>query len=65
MGLRNWSLFGCCLIFSAVLLSACEPDEQDRTLWFEPGVYQGQEDAPLTEEKLNTLRQRARNQGAL
>ncbi|MDX1711710.1 MAG: hypothetical protein R3316_11310 [Rhodovibrionaceae bacterium] len=50
---------------AALGLAACEEDEQDRVLMYEPGTYLGQEDTPLAEEKVNDLRQRAKNQGRL
>jgi hypothetical protein len=49
----------------AIGLAACEEDEQDRVLRYEPGTYLGEEDTPLSDEKVNNLRQRAANQGRL
>lgn len=45
-----------------IAIQGCREDEQDRVLLFEPGVYQGQEDPPLAEERVNELRSRARQQ---
>lgn len=44
-------------------LAACDPDEQDRILYHEPGTYQGKTDTPLTQEQVRELRGRATLQG--
>lgn len=48
---------------AAILMATgCREDEQDRVKFFEPGVYQGQQDAGLSDETLNALRGRAAEQ---
>ena len=47
---------------SVLVLGACREEEQDRVLMQQKGVYQGQEDQPLTEEQLRELRFRASHQ---
>lgn len=41
-------------------VAGCREAEQDRPLDYEPGTYLGQEDQPIGEETLDTLRERAR-----
>ena len=48
----------------AFLLGACDESEQDRILLYKKGTYLGKPDAPLTEEQVDELRQRATLQGA-
>ena len=43
-------------------LTACDPAEQGRRTSHEKGVYQGAPDTKLTQQQLDQLRQRARNQ---
>lgn len=50
------------LLGSLSLVASCREDEQDRVLFEEKGVYQGQPDQPLSEQQLDVLRQRASNQ---
>ncbi|MDW3206234.1 MAG: hypothetical protein R8L07_11925 [Alphaproteobacteria bacterium] len=48
---------------AAVLFTAgCREEEQDRIKFFEPGVYQGQQDSALSEDTLDALRGRASQQ---
>lgn len=42
--------------------SGCKEAEQDRVLFHEPGVYQGQKDTGISDETYQELRQRARLQ---
>jgi hypothetical protein len=42
--------------------AGCKEAEQNRVLFHEPGVYQGQEDAEIGDETYQELRQRARRQ---
>jgi hypothetical protein len=44
-------------------LQGCREDEQDRVLFYEPGVYKGEADPPLSDADVDELRQRARQQG--
>ena len=46
----------------AVGLTACDPAEQGRRTSYEPGTYLGAPDTELSEQQLDQLRQRARNQ---
>lgn len=50
------------LLGSLSLVASCREDEQDRVLFEEKGVYQGEPDQPLSEQQLDVLRQRASNQ---
>jgi hypothetical protein len=43
--------------------TGCKEAEQDRVLFHEPGVYQGQKDAEISDETYQELRQRALRQG--
>lgn len=45
-----------------LLLTGCDEAEQDRTLYYQQGEYQGKADTPLTPEQLDELRGRARLQ---
>ncbi|MGF1476360.1 MAG: hypothetical protein ACFB6S_12420 [Geminicoccaceae bacterium] len=48
-------------VASLLSLGACLPDEDDdRPLTYEPGVYQGEPDRPLTDEEVEALRDQAR-----
>ena len=48
---------------ATVLVAAgCKESEQNRVLFHEPGVYQGQEDAEIGDDTYQKLRQRARRQ---
>ena len=40
-------------------LTGCRDAEQDRIIDFDPGVYKGQKDTPLSQETLDKLRSRA------
>lgn len=42
----------------ALGLVACREEEQGRPLYHEPGVYKGQQDTKLDEQKRDKLRQR-------
>lgn len=48
---------------AGLLLSACNEEEQGRTMSFEPGVYQGNKDTQLTQDQRNALRARSKMQG--
>ena len=51
------------LVLSAVFLGACDADEQGRVLNYKKGEYLGPRGAPLDEETLRALRNRAALQG--
>lgn len=51
------------LLLAAIAVSGCRSEEQNRPLFFEKGTYQGTQDQELSDDKLDELRQRARNQG--
>lgn len=53
------------LAAAGVLLSACDPEEQDRVLLYEKGTYLGQADEELSPETRQELRNRARYQRGL
>jgi hypothetical protein len=46
----------------ALVAQSCREDEQDRPLMYDKGAYQGQQDEPLTDEAVDTLRQRSTQQ---
>ncbi len=50
------------LILVPVLLASCRPEEQGRITKYEPGVYQGKPDAPLSAEARKALRERGQQQ---
>jgi len=50
------------LLGVALAVQSCREDEQDRVLMYEPGTYLGQQDEPLDQEQVDTLRQRATRQ---
>jgi len=51
------------LVLSATVLGACDSDEQGRVLNYKKGEYLGPREAPLDEETLRALRNRASLQG--
>ncbi len=53
------------LVAAGALLSACDPEEQDRVLLYEKGTYLGQADEELSPETRQELRNRARYQRGL
>lgn len=56
-------LLALCAI-ALVALTGCRSDEQDRIMSFEPGMYQGKQDAGLDQNTLDALRGRASLQGS-
>jgi hypothetical protein len=52
----------CTVIGLALALQSCREDEQGRPLIHEKGSYQGQPDQTLTNEQVETLRQRSTGQ---
>ena len=50
------------LLIAGMALGACDPDEQGRKWRYEKGTYLGEPHTPLTEEQLQELRHRARQQ---
>jgi len=53
------------LLASSLLLSGCDPDEQDRVLLYDKGTYKGKPDTALSDADREALRARVRNQGLL
>jgi hypothetical protein len=51
------------LIGALAALQGCREEEQDRILFHEPGVFQGDKDPALPEARVDQLRGRARQQG--
>jgi len=51
------------LVLSALILGACDAGEQGRVLNYKKGEYLGPREAPLDEETLRALRNRAGLQG--
>ncbi|MGH6943771.1 MAG: hypothetical protein ACREH6_06075 [Geminicoccaceae bacterium] len=43
-------------------LQGCREDQPNQPLTYQPGVYQGQPDQPLSEQQVEALRQRAARQ---
>jgi hypothetical protein len=58
-------LAGVAVIAASLMLSGCDPDEQDSVLRYEKGTYLGKPDSPLEDAELEALRARARNQSML
>jgi hypothetical protein len=58
-------LVGVAVIAASLMLSGCDPDEQDRVLRYEKGTYLGKPDRSLEDAELEALRARARNQSML
>ncbi|MGH6896128.1 MAG: hypothetical protein ACREJ5_06235 [Geminicoccaceae bacterium] len=46
----------------ALAVQSCRKDEQNRPFLYDKGTYQGQQDEELTEEQVDTLRQRSAGQ---
>ena len=46
----------------AILVQGCREDEQNRSLRYDKGSYQGQPDQALSDEQVDLLRQRATGQ---
>ena len=46
----------------ALVTQGCREDEQDRPLMYDKGAYQGQQDEALTDEAVDTLRERSTRQ---
>lgn len=46
----------------ALAAQGCREDEQNRPLLYDKGAYQGQQDQALTDEEVDTLRQRSTRQ---
>jgi hypothetical protein len=55
-------LTGAALGGTLLAAAGCKEAEQNRVLFHEPGVYQGAEDAEISDETYQELRQRARRQ---
>ena len=53
-------VFAALLLTVAVVAGGCRKEEQDRPLSFEPGVYKGQKDEPLSEQNRRDLGERAK-----
>lgn len=58
---------GAAVFIASLALVGCREDEQERVLWYEPGVYKGDGRAgqPLSEGDLAELRERAIQQGGV
>ncbi len=50
------------LLVAGLALGACDQNEQGRILSYEKGTYLGKPDTALTEEQVDELRHRARQQ---
>lgn len=48
------------LLTFALATGGCRKEEQDRPLSFEPGVYKGQKDEPISEQNRRDLEERAK-----
>lgn len=59
---KNLTYLACCLIAAGVALMGCRSEEQNRLTTIEQGTYLGKPDQKLTDEQVNELRQRAREQ---
>ena len=49
--------------FLVILLAGCDEAEQGRPQQYEKGTYQGPADRPLSDQEVETLRQRTLRQG--
>jgi hypothetical protein len=52
----------CAIVGIALTVQSCREDEQDRPLTYDKGTYQGHPDEGLTDEQVETLRQRSAGQ---
>jgi hypothetical protein len=52
----------CAIVGIALVAQGCREDEQKRALTYDKGTYQGQQDEGLTEQQVDTLRQRSAGQ---
>ncbi len=59
---KSMALLVVVAVAATVSLAGCREEEQGRILRYEKGTYLGQKDSELTEEQLNALRARARQQ---
>jgi len=59
---KSWTCLACCLVAAGVALMGCRSEEQNRLMKIEQGTYQGKPDQKLTDEQINELRHRAREQ---
>ncbi len=50
------------LIAGTLTLGACREEEQDRFIMYEPGVYKGKKDTPISEAQATELRNRTAQQ---
>jgi hypothetical protein len=57
---RIWVWFA--IVGIALVAQSCREDEQNRPLTYDKGAYQGQQDEALTDEAVDTLRQRSTQQ---
>jgi hypothetical protein len=48
-------------LLAGLVLSGCREEEQNRVVFFEPGVYLGAQDQPLDAETVEALVQRTGN----
>lgn len=50
-------------VLALPVLSACDPDEQNRILYHEAGTYKGNSDSELSQEQVRELQSRLSLQG--
>lgn len=63
--LRGRSLILIATMAIPVLVASCDESEQGRVLLYKKGTYLGKPDTPLTEQKVDELRQRAMRQAGV
>jgi len=59
---KCWVFPACCLIAAGIALMGCRSEEQNRLTRIEQGTYLGKPDQKLTDEQVNALQHRAREQ---
>ncbi len=59
---RHWAFLIGCLVAAGLALAGCRSEEQGRIKRFEKGTYLGKPDQELTDEQVEELRFRARQQ---
>lgn len=62
MGKSNRVILIFCMLLLGFSTAGCRESEQNRVQEFQKGTYLGNPDQALTEEQVNELRMRARNQ---
>ena len=59
---KSGAFLACCLIAAGTALMGCRSEEQNRITKIQQGTYLGKPDQKLTDDQVNDLRHRAREQ---